>query len=338
MRNINLTILLCSIHLLISSIGTSIAKTQYKPQRLYNGQTIWELVKAKEENLDIGLWALIIAKEFDPSVEVQKNFERLDDMVAEINLMLAGRTNDIGKFLATRMYIYEAGIWNTDNPFLYDLDDPLGERLENQLLSTYLNTRLGNCVSMPTLFLALMERVDPNVPFAGVSAPLHLFCRLRNRQTGDIWNVEATNGGSPARNQWYIEQANIPQTAIDSGLYLKALSKREFLAELINILIRKERKRGNYQKALNYTELVLQLYPNSATALVHKGALLAWLGYKILQKAKKEHRPVTKNESDKLSEYSKESERFIGQAQALGWQPETSEQQEKYLQMVKQVK
>lgn len=134
--------------------------------------------------------------------------------------MLAGRQSDLEIFLAVRMFQFDEGIWNENWAFEYDLDDPFGANLENKLLSTYMNTRLGNCVSMPTLFLALMERIDPNISFYGVNAPQHLFCRLNNHQAGEVWNVEATNGGNPARDQWYIETMEINKTSIDSGLYL----------------------------------------------------------------------------------------------------------------------
>lgn len=289
-------------------------------------KSIFEIVDEKEANVNIGLWALIIANEFDKTVDIKSNLKKLDDMSEEIKRMLAGRESDIDKFLAVKMFLYEAGEWNDYKPFSYDLDDPLGKQLKNQLLSTYLETRKGNCVSMPTLFLALMERVDANIKMVGVKAPLHLFCRFKDRQTGDVWNVETTNGGNPARNHWYKENFKIDQKAIDNELYLVDLSKKECIAELLGTLISKERKGGRFEKALKYAELSLKLSPNSDVGLVQKGALLAEIGNEKLEKG---------NLSDDDKTYYKtESEKYINKAIAIGWKPETKEFREEYLKSV----
>lgn len=317
-----------TINYLILSVFlfTNIVFAQFTDYSDHKPKSIFEIVDEKEANVNIGLWALIIANEFDKTVDIKSNLKKLDDMSEEIKRMLAGRESDMDKFLAVKMFLHEAGEWNDYQPFSYDLDDPLGKQLRNQFLTTYLETRKGNCVSMPTLFLALMERVDPDVKLVGVKAPLHLFCRFKDRQTGDVWNVETTNGGNPARNHWYKENFKIDQKAIDNELYLVDLSKKEYIAELIGTLISKERKAGRYERALKYAELSLKLSPNSDVGLVQKGALLAEIGNEKLEKG---------NLSDVDKTYYKtESEKYINKAIALGWKPETKESREEYLNSV----
>lgn len=301
--------------------------SQYKSAQEYSNQTIYDIVNEKEENINIGLWALIIAKEFDNFIDVKKYLNKLDEMAEEIKRMIAGRERDMEKFLAVKMFIYDSGIWNDYNPFSYDLENPLGDTLEHQLLSNYIDSRKGNCVSMPTLFLALMERVDPGIPFVGVKAPLHLFCRLRDRQTGDVWNVETTNGGNPARNQWYIDRMNISQTAIETGLYLKDLTKKEFIAELIGTLAHKYRNEDKFEKAMVYVDLMLKLSPESDIGLVQKGALYDEIGYQKLMNGTltEEEKIYLRNETDK----------YIKKAFSLGWKPENKEDREEYLKSVK---
>jgi Uncharacterized conserved protein len=312
--------------IILNMLFISFAQPVFRRQiPLYTDQTLYDLINEKEENIDVGHWALIIANEFDNSIDVNKYLIKLDEMAEEIKRMLAGRTNDMDKFLAVKCF-YMNSEWNDFIPFSYDLDDPLGKQLKNQLLCTYLETRKGNCVSMPTLFLALMERVDPNEKMVGVKAPLHLFCRFKDRQTDDVWNVETTNGGNPARNHWYKENFNIEQKAIDNKLYLVDLSKKEYIAELIGTLISKERKVGRFEKALKYAELSLKLSPNSDVGLVQKGALLAEIGNEKLEKG---------NLSDEEKTYYKtESEKYINKAIELGWKPETKEFRESYLKSV----
>ena len=268
----------------------------YDPICKITGQQIWDIVNVPEKNIDIGLWPLIVAKEFDNTININLYMSKLDSISNEINKMLAGRKSDMDIFLAVKMFQFENGVWINNKSFKYDLQDPFGYNLNNKLLSTYIDTHLGNCVSMPTLFLSLMERIDHNFHFRGVMAPLHLFCRQRNRQTGDVWNIETTNGGNPVRNQWYIEQLNINQKSIDSGLYLSDLTKKEYIAELISILVSKYRKLEEYDMAMEYANLILRINPNSDTGLVQKCALSSWIAYNIELKAKNENRAMTKSE------------------------------------------
>jgi hypothetical protein len=252
--------------------------------------------------------------------------------------MVGPRDGDMVRFMMTKMYQFDPGEWNNGNIFSYDLDDPLGEDPRNKLLSTYMNTRKGNCVSMPTLFLALMERVNPNIPFHGVSVPMHLFCRLHERETGKIWNVEPTSGGHSNRDVWYIEGMNVPQFAIDSGTYLTDMTKREFVTELISILANKCRSEANYDKGLEYTDLMLKLNPKSTSGFVLKGALLAWKGQILLEKIIAEDRKPTQEEHKKLLYFKEESDRFIERAKSLGWNLESPISKEEYLRTIKEEK
>jgi regulator of sirC expression with transglutaminase-like and TPR domain len=334
-RQQNATWLRCSLALLLVLFATGYSQAQ-TPDRHYHAQTIWQLPGMAEDGIDVGLWALIIAKEFDPTVDVARYSNQLDSFILEIRRMLANRTSDRDKFAAIRMFLYEAGIWNDQRPFQYDLDDPLGTDLSQQLLSSYLQSRKRNCVSMPTLFCALMQRLDPLLPVSAVHAPLHLFCRIKDRQTNDIWNVETTNG-TTARNVWYIESMNIPKKEIEHGIYMRELSKKEFLAELISILVHQQRDKQDFRKALRYVDLALKLNPRSITNIVQKCALNAEIGFPIYEKQKRGDR-LTAVESQRLDKYISVSKRYDALARSLGWRPETPEQRAQYLENVKEEK
>jgi len=140
--------LLSSAHLLLSGIAES-----DNPIRKYTGQTVFDLEYVPEENVDIGLWSLIISKTYNSTVDVLHYLEALKDMKYEIDRMIAGRNTDMAKFIMTKMFQFDSGVWNGNKPFMYDLDDPPGENPKNRLLTKYIDTRKGNCVCMPTLFL-----------------------------------------------------------------------------------------------------------------------------------------------------------------------------------------
>lgn len=305
------------------------------PPRSVNNQTLWDLPTIPEQDINIGYWALVIAKECDSAVDSNNYLHTLDTMVAKINYMVGPRDGDMVRFAMTQMYQFEPGDWNGGQVFSYDLDDPLGKKPGARLLSTYLDTHKGNCVSMPTLFLALMERVDSTIPFNGVSSPMHLFCRLRDRQDGKIWNVEATNGGHSMREEWVIERFGISQVAIDSGIYMRNLSRREYIAELISVLVLKYRDAREYGKALKLADLVLELNPRSVTGIVNKASILGWLGHRMQERIIMiERRRPTKQEAEELRLYKTQSDSLIERARSLGWEPETPESREQYLQTV----
>ena len=331
---LNSKLLLLSTFLFLPSVGTSNSDIGYTPVRTYFGQSIWDLPAVPENQIDIGLWALVIAKEYDSSVDVVKCLYTLDSMAEIITEMVGPRDLDMVKLVMTKMFLYDTGVWNDGRTFMYDLDDPLGEKPGTQLLTTYLHSHKGNCVSMPTLFIALIERIDPSVPFYGVVAPLHLFCRMRDRQSGENWNVETTNGGNNMRDEWIIEQFGIPIAAIDSGSYLQNLSKKVYLAEIIGTLVAKYRYAGEYDRALRYAELMLQLNPKSLIGLVQKGALLDWLAFEMRKMIMAENRSPDADEKRKLKLYHQQSEYYIARAMSLGWQPESPEGRERYLEFV----
>lgn len=301
-------------------------------------QSVFDILNITEDQIDIGHWALIIANECDSTVNINQYLKKLDNMVSEIYRMIAGRDGDMLKFIMTKMFLYDTGQWNNYQPFLYDLDDPMGKENNSQLLSYYIDNKKGNCVSMPTLFISLMERVDPDIQFFGSTAPLHLFCRMYDRQSGDLWNVEATNGGTPARDEWYSEQFHITQTAIDSGLYLSTLTKKEYVGELIGTIVSKYRSEGQYEKALEYNELRLKINPNSATGLVQQGALFGWIGHTKQENILRQNRKPTEKELKELKLYKKESDRYIDIALSKGWRQTTPEEEAEYLDRIQKEK
>lgn len=311
---------------IIILVQVLIAYPQQNNIPINSNLSLFDLPTMSDSNISIGYWALKIANEFDSTVNIEFNQMVLNEMYIEIDKMLSGRTKDMDKFLATKMFLYESGKWNNYKPFSYDFEDPLGDSLENKLLSSYLKSRKGNCVSMPTLFLTLMERVAPETKFVGVKAPNHLFCRFRDKQSGDVYNVETTNGGNPARNQFYIDEMKISEKAFTSGLYLKDLSKKEYIAELISILLQKEKRGGNLVKALEYADLILKLSPNSDVGLINKASLLAQIASESYTRGS--------FEETELEVYEIEVKILMDKVKELGWVQENENEKDNYLKKV----
>lgn len=192
------------------------------------------------------------------------------DQLAAAATRIAANGNDIDKLKAVRQVIYEGGTWNGNRPFTYDHSDPYGMDLNNKLLSTYLETRKGNCVSMPILHLIVAERLGLNVSLS--TAPLHVFVRYTNPSNGRSLAIEATSGGNPAREVWYHEHMGVTARQVESGIYLGVLTKRETIAVMASTVTEWLMSQGRYQEAIEVADVILEYYPKDIHAVLSRGS------------------------------------------------------------------
>lgn len=192
------------------------------------------------------------------------------DQLASAATRIAAGGSDVDKLKAARQVIYEAGAWNANRPFVYDHDDPYGQDLRNKLLATYLDTRRGNCVSMPILQLIVAERLGLNVSLS--TAPLHVFMRYTNPTNGRSIAIESTSGGHPARESEYFEQMGVTQRQVDSGIYLGVLTKRESIAVIASTVTEWLMSEGRYADAIAVADVLLEYYPTDVHAMLARGS------------------------------------------------------------------
>jgi len=147
--------------------------------------------------LDYARAKLAFDKVVDPTVDVEATLAELNEM-AETARRLAGRSASEGERLtALRKFVYVSGAWNAYRAFDYDHADFKNIRVK--LIPHYLETRLGNCVSMPILFLILADKLGLDIALA--MAPAHFFVRYRD-ESRRVINLEPTSGALPARDIW----------------------------------------------------------------------------------------------------------------------------------------
>lgn len=222
------------------------------------------------------------------------------------------------KVAAIRRVIYERGPWNGNRPFGYDLADPFGLRVENKLLSTYMRTRLGNCVSMPTLFMILAERVRLDASF--VIAPLHVFIRFTHPERG-LTNIETTSGAHFARDEWYRENMPVSDRAIENGVYMRALTKPEGIALLATTVLEYLKRERRYHDVVEVADVILRANPRDALTMVKKGT-----AFGMMMQAEFHHRfptpadipPTLQARYRMLAELNR---RAFEDAERLGWEP-----------------
>lgn len=217
---------------------------------------------------DLAEAKLSIDRMVDTAVNVQVGLAAIDRMAGEAHAMANGATGSAERLAALKRYVYEAGPWNEGKPFQYDLADPLGENPASRKLIRYIETRRGNCVTMPILFLLLGERLGLKMTLA--EAPLHLFVKYTD-DDGKTWNLEATSGAGFTRDLWYRERLPMTDRAVANGVYLRALSREETVATMAAFLVEYHLAADDYEKAVAIADVILRHYPNSAYVLAKKG-------------------------------------------------------------------
>jgi regulator of sirC expression with transglutaminase-like and TPR domain len=236
---------------------------------------ILSLLDEPEERIDFAKAKLTIDRLVDHKIDVALWQARIDQMVQTAKTMAGPNATAIQKLTAVRRFIYENGEWNGHRSFKYDLTDPLGTKIVNKLLPTYIETRRGNCVSMPALFIILADRLGVHVTAS--TAPFHVFVKFVDDTSGKTYNLETTSGGYPARDTWFRQKMPMTDEAIKNGLYMKTLTKKESVAVMAELLLEHDADMKRYHEIIDVAEVILKYYPNDVDAMLAEGTAYAHL-------------------------------------------------------------
>ena len=280
-------------------------------------QIVRKVMETPDDRIDFARAKFIFDELYDPATNIDARMRDIDGMVRTIRTMAGPSAPTRLRLILLRKYIYEAGAWNNNKPFQYDLSDPFGRTPANRLLSTYLLTHRGNCVSMPILFVALAQRLGLDATLS--TAPNHMFVKYTDDVTGKTFNLETTSGAYPARDA-YIRQ-NMPMTdqAIANGIYMKKLSKKEALAVMADIVLEREFSDRQYQKAWNMAEVLRPYYPNNlAVLLAPSNAALGLIQEEFVSKYPTKA-DIPPELMDRFNFLEKTVPGALNKAYALGW-------------------
>jgi regulator of sirC expression with transglutaminase-like and TPR domain len=252
----------------------------------------------------------------DPAANIGAASAMLDQLTKVLRKMAAGAQTSAEKLAFLKRLVYEAGPWNDNRPFAYDMTDPLGKKPANRYLHNYLTSRRGNCITMPILFVILGQRIGLNLTLA--QAPLHVLIKYTD-DTGAVWNLEPTSGGGFARDAKYRKDLPMTDKAIKAGIYLRALSSEETAAIVASHVAEQYLREGLYEQAIITASALLRHSPRSVHLMLLRGSAYGKILHRdIISKYKRENEmtPEIKAYADML--YSENLSAFA-EAQALGW-------------------
>ncbi|MEQ1865976.1 MAG: transglutaminase family protein [Micropepsaceae bacterium] len=261
-------IIVClAVHLVAANDSVARQAARAQPASL---ATIEAILSAPAAETDYARAKLTFDQMVDPTINIDARLRQIDQMVAKVRALAGPNPDDKVLLTTLRRFIYDSGEWNDNRPFAYDMTDPLGQRMKNRLLSTYLDTRRGNCVSMPMLYLILADRLGFEMSLS--TAPAHVLLKYRPKGLGMTLNLEATSGSYVARDAHY--RANFPMTdkAVANGVYLGWLTREENLAVIATVVLEGARNEKQFEKAIRVADVLLKHYPKYASAWEAKAA------------------------------------------------------------------
>jgi regulator of sirC expression with transglutaminase-like and TPR domain len=261
-------ITLCALSACFASVGgIRTARSEAPtPRPLGDVQVVRAVFSTPDKRIDFARAKLAFDKLADPTIDADASLKEIDYMEQTIRTMAGPSAPSRLRLITLRKFIYEPGLWNDNRPFQYDLTDPFGRKPENRLLSTYLRTRRGNCVSMPILFVALAQRLG--LPATLSTAPGHIFVKYFDDVTGKTVNLETTSGAHVARDVWIRQNMPMTDQAIANGVYMKALSKKEALVVMADVVMEHEIHEKHYQEAWDLADAIRPYYPNNLQAIL----------------------------------------------------------------------
>ena len=128
-------------------------------------------------------------------------------------------------------------------PLKYNLDDYDSQRdYTSHFVSSMFHSNLGQCYSMPLLYLMMAERMDAEAYLS--YAPKHMFIKIKDDK-GAWYNLELTCR-SVLSDYHYMNGSYIKSEAVRNGLYLVPVSKKETVAMLLAQLGRYYRVKYGY--------------------------------------------------------------------------------------------
>lgn len=294
-------------------------------------QIIRNILKQHEDEMDLAKIKLSIDKLIEPKINIKIELQKIEKMLATIKTMLPPKATDMERMLTIKKYLYEKGEWNNNQVYHYDFNDPLGTKMSNKLLPNYMATKKGNCISMPFLFIILGDKLGINVTAS--TAPLHVFVKFTDTN-GKIYNLETTSGANFTRSEWIKQQMPMTDKAIENGIYLQLLTKKETVAVMATIFAEYLFK-TDPKASIAISELILKYYPKSISSILRNGSAY----YLLLQKYFLQKYPNPNNIPQRKRKLfhvlANGNQYWFNKADKLGWVEPKIKDKEKYLEIVK---
>ncbi|MCC8361838.1 transglutaminase-like domain-containing protein [Lysobacter sp. A6] len=292
-------------------------------------------LEQREERIDYAAVKMTVDSLTDPATDHLSVNRQISHWERMVRANVSGDADEWNTFAALIKTLYEPGPWNDNKPFTYDLDDPMGANPANKRLSTYLETRKGNCVSMPMFVLILGQRLG--LPVTLAKAPKHFLVKFGDARQNAWVNFEATAGGFKTDSS-YERETGMTEIAVANQLYLRPLRPRENVVAIASTLAEDYYRRRDGDALMALADLVLAENPRNHKAMLWKGTAYA---FQIDERIKKPYPNISDIPIHLVAEYQRlgrSNNEWFEKAEQLGWKEQTPEQEAQYLRAIEREK
>jgi regulator of sirC expression with transglutaminase-like and TPR domain len=221
------------------------------------------IVKRREERIDLGLAALLVAAEEYPNLVIEDYIERLDQLAAGLAVEI-DLESDI-ETLAKTIGAYLGGEQGFDG----DNEDYYNAR--NSYFNEVMDRRRGIPISLGLLYMEVARRV--NVTLHPVAMPSHFLVKLQ--RDGDEVFLDAFNRGAvldreDARS--LFESFHHHRLEFTDSM-LAACTRRQVLTRMLNNLKGIYIQADDYVRALRIVELITLISPWDLDEVRDRGLL-----------------------------------------------------------------
>lgn len=295
---------------------------------------IEQLANPPDGRIDYAKVQTAIERAANPKFDAKAFNATLDRWAAVVRARVPKDASPTEVMTALGQVIYQSGSWNGHHPFSYDLDDPFGKVYENKLISTYLRTRKGNCVSMPTLLMILGQKLGLTMTLS--QAPEHEFARLQD-VNGRWFNIEGTSPASWPDSK-YINEMHITAQQIQSGIYMRTTTPRETVAGMLEPLEAVYAHQRSPGDLLGLAMLVVKLDPKNAGGYVNEAnAFFLELQHRYLDRYLTPDKLPPDQRAD-FEALALSNVRILKRVEKMGWAPPTAAEDKAYLERVEKYK
>ena len=218
--------------------------------------------------------------------------KQIDNIEIKLNQFMRdkGVVNHVmGKQFAIFNYMMEPSKYNDNTRMNYDFEDLMGQKDRSKMFVTKLmNTKTGNCHSLPFLFKILSDEMKGESYLA--LGPNHVY--IKHKDDKGLWtNVELTNKSFP-RDSWLISSMSITTEAIKKETYMEPLSLRESIALcLYDLALEYKFQFGHDDFSLKCCNAAIEYFPKCIFAYMGKCDALDKKRLALLKQKKNQRTP-----------------------------------------------
>lgn len=207
--------------------------------------------------IDIGTDALRMGKDIYPEIDVAHYSARIDRLAAQVRRCVGDVRNPDFRIRCLNTVLFRV------EKFQAHRDPAAQRRQENYYLNRVLETKTGNCFSLPLLYVAVAQRLG--WPVSLVHVPDHSFVRYVDATLGRQ-NIEVTSGGRYVPDERYRVDFRVSEAGQQAGTYMRTLLPQELRGDLLAVNAVAFSRRGDWVRAQACLQEAVRQNPRFADA------------------------------------------------------------------------